>query len=87
MKTTNTFGVVFYLRKYKARDGKAPIYARITVDGQRTDIAIKRDIDIDNNWNGAKGMAKGKNEEIRALNSLRDKLKTQAGTVQNVKLG
>jgi integrase/recombinase XerD len=77
MKTTNTFGVVFYLRKYKARDGKAPIYARITVDGQRTDIALKRDIDMENNWNSAKGMAKGKSEEIRALNTYLEQVRSR----------
>ena len=77
MKTTNTFGVVFYLRKYKARDGKAPIYARITVDGQRTDIAPKRDIDMDNNWNSAKGMAKGKSEEIKTLNTYLEQVRSR----------
>ena len=35
MKTVNnTFGVTFYLKKQKATQaGKAPIYARITVNG------------------------------------------------------
>lgn len=59
MKTqNNTFGVIFYLRKYKAtNDGKAPIYARITVNGHRTDVSVKRSIDPAN-WNSNKGMAK-----------------------------
>jgi len=74
MKSTNTFGIVFYLRKYKATDGKAPIYARITVDGQRTDIALKRTIE-EVNWNGAKGMAKGKSEEIRVLNTYLEQVR------------
>ncbi|MDZ7607270.1 MAG: Arm DNA-binding domain-containing protein [Cyclobacteriaceae bacterium] len=35
METKNhTFGVVFYLRKYKTTGGKAPIYVRITVNGK-----------------------------------------------------
>jgi integrase/recombinase XerD len=74
MKTTNTFGVVFYLRKYKATDGKAPIYVRITVDGKRSDIAVKRNIE-ETNWNGAKGLAKGKSEEIRALNTYLEQVR------------
>ena len=74
MKTTNTFGVVFYLRKYKATDGKAPIYARITVDGKRSDIALKRAIE-EQNWNGAKGLARGKSEEIRALNTFLEQVR------------
>lgn len=69
MKTVNnTFGVIFYLRKYKAtNDGKAPIYARITVNGSRIDLSVKRNIDPDN-WNAKKGMARGSREEIVKLN-------------------
>ncbi|MGI8952908.1 MAG: phage integrase SAM-like domain and Arm DNA-binding domain-containing protein [Chitinophagaceae bacterium] len=61
MKTkSNTFGVIFYLRKYKVNDGEMPIYARITVNGRRTDISVKRSVE-QKNWNNNKGMAKGKN--------------------------
>lgn len=76
MKTTNTFGIVFYLRRYKIKDGKAPIYVRITVDGKRTDIALKIDIEIDK-WNNIKGMAKGKSEEIRSLNTFLEKVRNR----------
>jgi integrase/recombinase XerD len=76
MKTSSTFGIVYYLRKYKVRDGKAPIYARITVDGKRTDLALKRYIEI-GNWNGAKGMAKGKSEEIRVLNTYLEQIRSR----------
>ncbi|RKR82786.1 site-specific recombinase XerD [Mucilaginibacter gracilis] len=71
MKTqNNTFGVIFYLRKYKAtNDGKAPIYARITVNGHRTDVSVKRSIDPAN-WNANKGMAKGSKEEVVKLNNF-----------------
>ena len=70
MKTVNnTFGVIFYLRKYKAtQDGKAPIYARITVNGSRIDISVKRTIEP-GNWNPNKGMARGSREEIVRLNN------------------
>ncbi len=69
MKTANnTFGVIFYLRKYKAtNDGKTPIYARITVNGSRIDLSVKRSIEQDN-WNANKGMARGSREEIVKLN-------------------
>jgi integrase len=70
MKTVNnTFGVIFYLRKYKAtNDGKTPIYARITVNGSRIDLSVKRSIEP-GNWNANKGMAKGSREEIVRLNN------------------
>jgi integrase len=71
MKTVNnTFGVIFYLRKYKAtNDGKTPIYARITVNGSRIDLSVKRSIEP-GNWNANKGMAKGSREEIVRLNNF-----------------
>lgn len=60
----NTFGVIFYLKKYKiTNQGKTPIYARITVNGKRSDIAIKRTIE-ENSWNAKRGMAKGSRQEI-----------------------
>ncbi|MFO8234724.1 MAG: site-specific integrase [Bacteroidales bacterium] len=74
MKTQNTFGIIFYLRKYKEKDGKAPLYVRITVDGRRTDIALKRKIDL-KNWNDAKGKAKGTSEDIRTLNTFLERIR------------
>lgn len=72
--TTNTFGVIFYLRKYKITNDKAPIYARITVDGKRADVSVKRSIE-EKNWNGDKGLAKGSREEIRALNLFLERVR------------
>jgi hypothetical protein len=54
--TNNTFGVAFYLKKQKTTQaGKSPIYARITVNGKRIEISVKRSIE-DNNWNATKGI-------------------------------
>jgi len=56
------------LTKQKAtQSGKAPIYARITANGKRLEISVKRYIE-DMNWNPVKGMAKGSREEITKLN-------------------
>lgn len=74
MKKQNTFGIVFYLRKYKEKDGKAPLYVRITVDKRRSDIALKRKIPL-KNWNEAKGKAKGTSEEIRSLNTFLERIR------------
>jgi hypothetical protein len=46
------------------------------VDGKRTDVALKTDIEIDK-WNNLKGMAKGKSEEIRSLNTYLDKIRNR----------
>ncbi|MBB6126379.1 site-specific integrase [Mucilaginibacter lappiensis] len=73
--TNNTFGVAFYLKKQKTTQaGKSPIYARITVNGKRIEISVKRSIE-ENNWNPAKGMAKGSREETIKLNKYLDQFK------------
>ncbi len=72
----NTFGIIFYLRKYKTTsEGKTPIYARITVNGKRSDIAMKRSIE-ENNWNAKKGMAKGSKAEVTQLNNHLEKFRS-----------
>ncbi|PSL07150.1 site-specific integrase [Cecembia rubra] len=71
MRTTNTFGVQFITRTNKAKDGLLPIYARVTVDGRRVEISLKRWIKP-GDWNGTKGMAKGSREEIKSLNYYLD---------------
>lgn len=62
----NTFSVSFFVKRAKEKNGKFPIYTRITVDGKRADISIKREVE-EQNWNGAKGMVKGTKDEIKAL--------------------
>ncbi len=77
MKTSNsTFGVTFYLRRYKVnQNGTMPIYMRITVNGKRLDISVKRTV-LDRNWNAGKGMAKGSREEVVKLNNYLEKLRS-----------
>lgn len=68
MRSTNTFGIHFVLRKSRGKNGKAAIYVRIVVNKTRSEIALKRLIDEDE-WNNIKGMAKPKNLELKTLNS------------------
>jgi len=73
--SNNTFGVAFYLKKQKATQlGKSPIYARITVNGKRIEISIKRSIE-EENWNPVKGVARGSREQIVKLNKYLDQYK------------
>lgn len=67
-----TFGLLFYLKKSKVdTQGKAPIYLRITVDGRRSEISIKRKADI-NKWCNKANKVTGKTEEVRELNAYID---------------
>ncbi len=45
MTTSETFSVHFWLKKTAIKkDGTVPIYARITVDGNRADISVKKSV-------------------------------------------
>ena len=79
MTTSNTFAIVFYLRRQKTRNDKAPIYARITVDSKRVELSVKRDFDINDidNWDQKRGLAKNKNEELRKLNTYLEQFRSR----------
>jgi site-specific recombinase XerD len=76
MSKINTFGIQFVIRKHRIKDGKAPIYARITVNTTRCELSVKRRIEIDN-WSNGKGLAKGKNPDIARLNSYLEQIRSQ----------
>ncbi|OXE96562.1 site-specific recombinase XerD [Flavobacterium araucananum] len=78
MKTaTTTFGVLFYLKAQKtSMQGKAPICARVTVNGKRTEISVKRSVNA-NEWDERKGMAKGSRKETVELNMYLNQFKAK----------
>ena len=70
-----TFSILFYLQRNKVtKDGKAPIYMRITVNGKRSQISIKRKISIDK-WNNEAGKVNGTTIEVKELNRYLNSLK------------
>ena len=70
-----TLGILFYVKRAKIDDnGKAPIYVRITVDGMRSELSIKRSIELDR-WIPSAGKVKGTNEEARSINSYIDSVR------------
>lgn len=81
---SRTFSLLFTIRKQKdslkktsdSEIKKSPIYIRVTVDGRRTELSAKRDVDP-KIWNKFAGRAKGTKEEIKALNAYLDVLQFQ----------
>lgn len=57
----------FQLKKFKAEEGKAPIYARITINAVRTEFSIKRTVDPEK-WVSNAGVVKGTTEESKSIN-------------------
>jgi len=63
------FGIQFIIRVPKQqRNERASVYARITVNGRRSEISLKAKV-LSKNWDEVKGKAKGKREDVIKLNN------------------
>ena len=78
----NTFSVLFYPRKYDLdKNGFAPIYLRITVNGKRSEFSIKRKV-LFTQWNSEAGIARGTSMEAREINRYMDAVKSKIYGIQ-----
>src|ERR1017187_6749999 len=78
-----TFTILFYIVKSKInKNGEVPIYARITVNGVRSELSINRVID-ENRWDSSAGKVKGNKEDARTINEHIDTIRTKIGDHQN----
>ncbi|WP_111309964.1 Arm DNA-binding domain-containing protein [Confluentibacter sediminis] len=68
MKTTTTFSILFWADFSRVKENQASIYARITVNGKRATISLKRKVPI-SDWNAHKGRSRGTNQNTRILNN------------------
>ena len=57
------------------KKGMATVYARIAVNGRRSEISLKKKV-APKDWDEAKGKAKGKREKIQKLNSHIERVRT-----------
>jgi integrase len=71
MQTNSTFSIIFFTRKSRTSSRKLSIYARITINGKRSEISLKRTISVCN-WDNSKGRARGNTQNIRILNKYLD---------------
>ena len=73
----NYFSVLFYIKKAKLlKNGEAPICLRITVNGKRAEIQIKRSVEIDK-WNARRECAIGKDRKYLELNHYLETVRTR----------
>ena len=73
--------VLFYARKSKKTSkGLAPIYIRITVNGQRLEHSIQRYVNA-SQWSASAGRVKGSNDQARQINLYLD---TLIGKIHNL---
>ncbi|SFG80069.1 site-specific integrase [Pedobacter insulae] len=77
MKTQHTFTTLFFLKKDKQTNGNAPLYAKITVNGQFTHLSAKRRLAI-SDWNQKQQKISGDSDH---QNDVREKMRTLSGEI------
>ena len=75
MKTSSTFSILFWADFARAKDNQASIYARITVNGKRATISLKRKVSV-SDWDTHRNRARGNSQKSRMLNSYLDETYT-----------
>ncbi len=71
MKSKPTFRILFWLNTAKTKEALAPIYARVTINGRRAEISLKRQCHPDS-WDDRAHRIKGRNPEATVLNNYLD---------------
>jgi site-specific recombinase len=73
----NYFSILFFIKKTKLlKNGEAPICLRITVNGKRAEIQIKRSVEV-KKWNNTKECAIGKDSKTLELNHYLETVRTR----------
>ncbi|TAI49277.1 site-specific integrase [Flagellimonas allohymeniacidonis] len=76
MRNNSTLKVLIFTRDHTHNPEKLTIYARITVDGKRAEISLKRRTSV-NEWDEIRGRVIGFSQKARTLNSYLDEVYIQ----------
>ena len=76
MRSNSTLAVLIFTRDITYNPEKLTIYARITIDGRRAEISLKRYTSV-NVWDVSKGRVIGTSQRARLLNSYLDEVNVQ----------
>ena len=71
MQTNTTFSVILFTRKSRSIAHQLSIYARITINGKRSEISLKRQVLV-REWDTAKNRGRGSSNATRILNAYLD---------------
>ncbi|MFK7747867.1 MAG: site-specific integrase [Kordia sp.] len=73
MQSQTNFNLLFWVNASRAKNNQVSVYARITVNGKRANISLKRKVVV-SEWNSSKGRARGTKQESRLLNRYLDQV-------------
>ena len=76
MKTSSSFSILFWVNLSRTKNLKASLYARITVNGKRATISLKRKVLIAD-WDSDRNRVKGTGQKSRILNTYLDETYNQ----------
>lgn len=76
MGTSRTFSIHFWLNLAKKKDDLAPIYARVTVDGKRAEISLKRQTSV-TYWDTKAKKTTARTPEGKELNNYLDQVQAK----------
>ena len=76
MNTSRTFTIHFWLNLAKRKEDLAPIYARVTVDGKRAEISLKRRASV-TYWDTNSKKTTSRTTEGKALNHYLDQVQAK----------
>jgi len=76
MRTTQTFSISFFTRKKKNQPEAAILYARITINGKKLEISLKRTIPVDK-WNQSSTKMMGNSPEGFQINKKINEVRSQ----------
>lgn len=68
MKSQQTFSILFWVCKNRFKNGKAPIYSRVTIGNKRIEISTQREVPL-LAWDSRAQMVTGKNQEAKETNN------------------
>jgi hypothetical protein len=74
MITKQSFSILIWPVKYRMKNGKVPLSIRITINGQRAEIAAHREV-APNLWDSNAQRVKGNTEEAKAINAHLETIK------------
>tara|TARA_E500000318_G_scaffold15281_1_gene15616 strand:+ start:2219 stop:3457 length:1239 start_codon:yes stop_codon:yes gene_type:complete len=75
MQKNNRLSINFFTRKHKVQSENRIVYCRITIDGERTDFSINREIKS-NLWDNNRKRGKGYSNYVISLNKYLDQIYT-----------
>ncbi len=79
---SDSFSIIFYPKSSNLdKNGKAPLFLRITVDGKRCEHSLKSKIELQN-WDSHKGKLKGSNPAAKQLNKFLEEIKSRLYKIQ-----